>query len=253
MPSAPRSVPLDAGPFADQVMAAIAEMPLPTPTRSFASAVRGGAVRDAGSTVLVAWHLATVRSWRVAPRVRARSFALVFAVAAMLTTGSLATTAAVRVVAPLHMPHSRLVDRSGSNVPAPAAAAPTPSVSPEASPTAEPAEAPPAVVSPADPRGGSTSPSHPTDPIDGGNHPPGSGDGEPHEGSGGDPVPEATDDNHVSGDGDPLRSTPVPDHASGGDVPDASSQSDSGSDGGSAWPTSEPSGPPDGGGSGPDE
>ena len=243
MRPAPRSVPLDAGAFADLVMASIAAVPLPTPTRSFASALRAGAVRDAGSTVLVAWHLATVRSWRVAPRVRARSFALVFAVAAMLTTGSLATTAAVRVVAPLRLPHSRFVDGNGSNITAPGAAEPTPSVSPVASPTAEPTEAAPAVVQPADPGGGSASTRHPTSPIAGGNHAPGSGDGEPHVGGDGDPVPEATDGNHSSDDGDPLRATPEPDHASGGDAPEAGSVSE----------TPEPSGPPDGGGSGPDE
>lgn len=247
----PRSVPLDAGAFADLVMAAIAAVPLPTPTRSFASALRAGALRDAGSTVLVAWHLATVRSWRVAPRVRARSFALVFAVAATLTMGSLATTAAVRIVAPLRVPHSRLVDGNGSNIAAPAAAQPKPSLSPEANPTAEPPEAPPAVVPPADPGAGSASPRHPTSPIAGGNHAP--ADGEPPVGGDGDPVPEATDGNHAPDDGDPLRETSEPDHASGGDAPEASSEPDSGSDGGSASETAEPSGPPDGGGSGPNE
>jgi hypothetical protein len=52
------------------------------------------------ASLAVAWHLGTVRSWSVAPRVRARSFALVFAVASVLATGSIVAAAAVRVAVP---------------------------------------------------------------------------------------------------------------------------------------------------------
>ena len=108
--SAPRGWSLEAAPveltareaaaFTDRVMAAIALAPLPTPTRTFVAALRAGAARDAVAAVRVAWHLGTVRRWPVAPRVRARSFALVLAVASVLATGSLAAVAAVRVVVP---------------------------------------------------------------------------------------------------------------------------------------------------------
>jgi hypothetical protein len=91
---------LTAGEFTNRVMATIETAPPPTPTRTFLCAVRSSAARDAVAALWVAWHLGTVRRWHIAPRVRARSFALVLAVAAVLGTGSLAAAAAVRVVAP---------------------------------------------------------------------------------------------------------------------------------------------------------
>ena len=75
---------LTATEFTDRVMAAVALAPTPTPTRTFLAAMRARAIRDAVATLWVAWHLGTVRSWRVAPSVRARSFALVFAVSSVL-------------------------------------------------------------------------------------------------------------------------------------------------------------------------
>jgi hypothetical protein len=94
-----RSVLMPAG-FADGVMAAVLVAPRPTPTRSFVSAVRARRAHDALAALWVAWHLGTVHSSHVAPPVRARSFALVLAVATILTTGSLAAAAAVGVVVP---------------------------------------------------------------------------------------------------------------------------------------------------------
>jgi hypothetical protein len=91
--------PLAADAFADRVMAAIRREKPPTPTRTFVSAVRARSPRDAGSALWTAWHLGTVRAWSIAPGVRARSIALVLAVACALGTGSLATAAAVRVAA----------------------------------------------------------------------------------------------------------------------------------------------------------
>jgi len=103
----------EAAAFTDRVMAVIALAPPPTPTRTFVSALRVGAVGDAVAALSVAWHLGTVRRWDVAPRVRARSFALVLAVASVLATGSLAAAAAVRVVAPQIEP-APVTDPGGS-------------------------------------------------------------------------------------------------------------------------------------------
>src|SRR5262249_44823752 len=91
---------LDPSVFSDRVMAAIDATPSPSPARSFAGALRGWSLEDAIASLAVAWHLATVRSWSVAPNVRARSMALVLAVASVLATGSLVAAAAVRVAAP---------------------------------------------------------------------------------------------------------------------------------------------------------
>lgn len=82
--------------FADRVMAVIADEPVPTPTRTLLSATRSGSMRDAASAVWVAWHLATVRRGQIDLRVRARSFALVLAVTAVLGTASVAGAAALR-------------------------------------------------------------------------------------------------------------------------------------------------------------
>lgn len=246
MPVASRPAPLDAGAFPDRVMAAIAELPLPTPTRNFASALRAGAACDAASAIFVAWHLATVRSWRVAPRVRARSFALVFAVVAMLATGSLATAEAVRVVAPFRVPHGQL-DGRGSNVLTPVVVQP--------SPTAEPTRSLPVVAPLADPGGGDSA-----SPIAGANDGPADGDlpvranpGDHASGDDGDRAPGAGGGDHASDDGALPRETPEPDRASGGDAPAASSEPDHESGGGSPSETPEPSSAPDGGGSGPHE
>jgi hypothetical protein len=113
--------------FADRVMAAIAGAPPPTPTRSFLSAVRVRAVRSAAATLWVAWHLATVRGWRIGPQVRARSMALVLGVAAVLGTGSLAAAAAVHEVAPRLMVSAPASDRSGSQAEDPRVVAGDPS------------------------------------------------------------------------------------------------------------------------------
>jgi hypothetical protein len=56
-----------------------------------------------------------VRSWYVAPRVRARSFALVLAAVSVLATGSLAAAAAVHVVVPQITP-TPVTDPGGSRV-----------------------------------------------------------------------------------------------------------------------------------------
>ena len=87
------------GDFAQRLMAAIEREPAPTPTRNFVSAVRTRSAHEAAAALWVAWHLGTVRSWRIAPGVRARSLALVLAVACVMATGSLVAAAALQVAA----------------------------------------------------------------------------------------------------------------------------------------------------------
>jgi uncharacterized membrane protein YgcG len=100
-PETPRSDQVDATAFTDRVMATIETMPRPTPARSFRGALRGWSWPDARASLTVAWHLATVRSWSVAPRVRAQSMALVLAVASVLATGTLVAASAVRMAVPI--------------------------------------------------------------------------------------------------------------------------------------------------------
>jgi uncharacterized membrane protein YgcG len=88
------------GAFADRVMTAIETVPAPTPVRAFGWSLRARSWRDALASLAVAWHLGTVRRWSVAPRIRARSMALLLAVTSVLATGSLVAAAtAVRVAA----------------------------------------------------------------------------------------------------------------------------------------------------------
>ena len=99
--------------FSDRVMAAIALMPSPSPTRSFLVAIRMGSGRDAVAALVVAWHLATQRDWPVTPRVRARSLALVLAVASILATGSMVAASAARVIVP-HVDRTHVLEPRGS-------------------------------------------------------------------------------------------------------------------------------------------
>ena len=101
--------------FSDRVMAAIALMPRPTTTRSFLEAVRTGDLRDAAAVVSVAWHLGTERGWPVGPRVRARSLALVIAVATVLATGSMVAASAVRVIVP-HVERPKILTQNRSAI-----------------------------------------------------------------------------------------------------------------------------------------
>ena len=102
--------------FSDRVMGAVLVLPPPTQTRSFVGAMRARAVRDALAALWVAWHLGTVRTWSVAPRVRARSFALVLAVTSVLATGGLAAAAAVHSVVPQRDERVPVGAPNGSNV-----------------------------------------------------------------------------------------------------------------------------------------
>jgi hypothetical protein len=101
LPRPPARVPLTSTEFTDRVMVVLADSPAPSPTRSFMAALRERAPRNAARSLSVASHLATVRSWPVAPSVRARSFGLVLGVVFVLATGSLAAAAAVHEVVPL--------------------------------------------------------------------------------------------------------------------------------------------------------
>ena len=138
--------------FADDVMRAIAEVPQPSPTRTFVGAVRLRSVATAVDALAVAWHLVTVRAWPIAPRVRARSFALVMAVAFVLGTGTLAAAAAVTVVVPPRIDQPRLIDQvPAADPPGPVSLPKTESSSP--SPTHVRGQVP-AVVHPAEPAAG---------------------------------------------------------------------------------------------------
>ncbi len=99
--------------FSDRVMAAIALTPSPSPTRSFLVAIRSGSGHDAVAALVVAWHLATLRDWPVTPRVRARSLALVLAVAAILATGSMVAASAARMIVP-HVDRTHVFESRGS-------------------------------------------------------------------------------------------------------------------------------------------
>lgn len=116
---------LTASEFTDRVMVAVAATPAPTPTRSFLAALRRGTPRNAARSLSVASHLVTVRAWPVAPRVRARSFALVLGVAFVLGTGSVAAAAAVRQIVPLKPAAPAVIVHERSDVVRPPAPVPT--------------------------------------------------------------------------------------------------------------------------------
>ena len=97
--NAPDRTPRGSEAFSERVMTVVRRETSPTPTRSFMAALGRRSPRDAASVLLVAWHLGTVRRWKVAPGVRARSIALVLGVAGAMATVSFATAAAVRVTA----------------------------------------------------------------------------------------------------------------------------------------------------------
>lgn len=256
---------LTAGGFTDRVMSAIALMPAPTPTRTFVAAARAGAVRDAVAALWVAWHLGTVRSWHVAPRVRARSFALVLAVASVLATGGLAAAAAVHSVVPQRDDRNPVSAPSGSSVDegpvgngqsASDGPAETEQTDESPSPSHEPAATDhggsgPTVDSPDDAEDGqhTTRGAQPdeADDHEGDHH---DGDAaEDHHGDepdeDGDDGPAATDDHGGSDGGDEPDESDDPDHASdGGDEPD-SSNDDSGATGGDHEPDDSSGAEPD--------
>ncbi|HEX6655596.1 MAG TPA: hypothetical protein VF153_05225 [Candidatus Limnocylindria bacterium] len=84
--------------FSDRVMAAVAFEPAPSATRSLLAALRSGSWADASASIHTAWHLATVRTWRIAPPARARAIALMLTVLMALGAGGvLAASTAVRI------------------------------------------------------------------------------------------------------------------------------------------------------------
>lgn len=89
-------VPLD---FADRIMRAISQEPAPSPLRTLVAATRVRAWSHAASAISVAWHLATVRTWRVPMRVRVHSLALVLAVAGTLAAGTVVAANVARLAA----------------------------------------------------------------------------------------------------------------------------------------------------------
>ena len=81
--------------FADRVMTAVGDQPAPSATGSFVDALRARSLGDAFSAFSVAWHLGTVRRWRVGRRVRVQAIALVMTVLVALGFASIATATAV--------------------------------------------------------------------------------------------------------------------------------------------------------------
>jgi hypothetical protein len=245
-----RPTPLTAVEFTDRVMDAIRVLPAPTPTRGFIAAVRARTLRDAIATLWVAWHLGTVRSWHVAPRVRARSFALVLAVASVLATGSLAAAAAVHSVVPQRDEPNPVAAPAGSSVDeGPEGSG---GINSEPSPHETDSPSPPETPKPADHRAISTEhvpaatpagrhgsdsdnakgrddrdDGHATNDTDASD-----GSDDAHDGSGGGDQQDATDDHEG------------PDGASESDAPD----DQSGPDGGSSGRTPDGGGEPDSGG-----
>jgi hypothetical protein len=107
--------------FADRVMALVAEEPRPTPTRALISAIRTGSPREAAAAMSTAWHLGTVRSWSIAPRVRLHAAALVLSVFAVLgTSASLAAAAVFHVIEQANEQGQTQNDQSGTDQQGPA-------------------------------------------------------------------------------------------------------------------------------------
>jgi hypothetical protein len=253
MNPAEQPTPLTATEFTDRVMSAIVLLPAPTPTRTFLTSIRTGALSEAISTLWVAWHLGTVRSWSVAPRVRARSFALVLAVTAVLASGSIAAAAVVHSVVPhrddrdpVAAPGGPSVDegptgsgRTSSEPSRHGTESPVPSVAPRPSEY----HAVPTTHAPAAPGhhatdGGQTKATddhHVTDDEHATDDRGGPGDGgDAHDGSGGGDQPAATDDH---GGAAPSETGAPEDHAAtdggssgSGDGSGGAGQPDSGSD-----------------------
>jgi hypothetical protein len=242
---------LTATEFNERVMAAIVLVPTPTPTRTFVAALRARAVRDAVAALWVAWHLGTVRSWHVAPRVRARSFALVLAVTSVLATGGLAAAAAVHSVVPQRDDRNPVSDPSGSSVDAgPDGNGQTGSDGPDESDESPATSHDPGSTdhvgsgATVDTSDDADDGQHPTkgvgqddaDEHDGDHHDGDTADdGDGHDGTDGD-TPAATDDHSGSDGGDGPDESDEPDHSSdGGDAPDATDDH-SGSSGGDGEP-----------------
>ena len=183
--------------FADRVMAAIADEPLPQPVRAFGLALVGGHLRSAIAAVGDAWR--TIASTPAPLAVRAQALALVLVVA----VGSLALAGGAAVGA------MGLLDRDDAprpSQPAPSVApSPSPSPSPEPTPSAspEPTETPEATETPDDSTAAPTSRPRTATPTatgtddHGGNSGSGSGSGS---GSDHTPSPAGTDD-HSGSDG----------------------------------------------------
>jgi hypothetical protein len=192
--------------FADRVMTAIADEPLPQPVRAFGLAVVAGRFRAAAAAVGDSWRVAT--SGFAPAAVRAQAFALVLVVAvATITVAGGATVGAINLLSP----------NGPTPTPAPTVSpAPSPSPSdepvidastgPTPSETVEPTETPEPTGS--DDHGGRTPRPTATGTDDhGGGSGSGSGSGSGGSGSGsgsdgsGDHTPEPTDDHSGGGGG----------------------------------------------------
>jgi uncharacterized membrane protein YgcG len=204
--------------FADRVMAAVVEAPLPQPARAFGLALAAGRLRAAASSVGDAWRVAVGGFAPAAVRAQALALVLVVAVASITLAGG-ATVGALGLLAsgPSPTPSVPTLTPTPSVEPAP-------SVSPSPDPTenAEPTPSTEPTATGTDDHGGRSTPTPPSRTPEptatgtddhGGNSGPGggggSGSGSGKSGSGSDsgsgggatPTPAGTDDHGGGGDG----------------------------------------------------
>ena len=195
--------------FADRVMLAIADEPLPQPVRAFGLALLAGHFRAAASAVGDAWR--TISSTPAPLLVRVQSLALVLVVLfASLTAAGGATVGAMGLLgngpttpAPSEPPPSVPVVRPSPSPSPDAQAEDTPSASPEESSSADPTETPEATETQdaQETERPTTRPrtAEPTD--DHGGDGSGSGSGSGSDGGDQTPSPTETPTDHSGGDG----------------------------------------------------
>jgi uncharacterized membrane protein YgcG len=203
--------------FADRVMAAVADAPLPQPARAFGLALAAGRMRAAASSVGDAWRVALGGFAPAAVRAQALALVLVVALASITLAGG-ATVGAVGLLAsgPSPTPSVPSLTPSPSVEPAPSV-----SPSPDPSETVEPTPSTEPTATGTDDHGGRSTPppSRTAEPTatgtddHGGNSGPGGGGGsdsgsgksgsgsDSGSGGGATPTPAGTDDHGGGGDG----------------------------------------------------
>jgi cell division septation protein DedD len=128
--------------FTDQIMASIADQPLPQPARAFGAALLGGRLRAAVASIGDAWRVAFGGVGPIGVRAQALALVLVVAIGSLGLVGGAAVGAAnVLTANPTTPPGTPL-----TSAPTPAtitetpSPSPEPSQSPEGSPEASPSE-----------------------------------------------------------------------------------------------------------------
>ena len=117
--------------FADRIMAAVHDEPLPQPVRAFGLALVAGRLRAAGSAIGDSWRVATSGFAPAAVRAQALALVLVVVVGGVALAGG-ATVGAITLLTP--------------NVPVAPSPSPSPTVAP--TPSSSPSDEPSATTSP---------------------------------------------------------------------------------------------------------